>query len=182
MSFSIAVADGRGTRDLLDGRARAQPLRAGMSRADGFVVRVEQVPEVGVEGLVAGEPGIEDEGLEEPGGVTAVPLRGAHVGHRLDDLVLRSEGSGERLGEVAHPAVSRAQLRACVVAVGRTAERGHSPSEPKQAATHAALRMGASHSTTEIIQVPLCTGRASASDFLEPFRSRSYPGFRDRPG
>src|SRR6266550_257691 len=149
-------------RDLLDGRAGEQAaLRTRVPWTDGFVVRVEQVPEVGVERLVAGEPGIEDEGLEEPGGVTAVPLRGAHVGHRLDDLVLRSEGSGERLGEVAHPAVSRAQIRACVVAVGRTAERGHSPSEPKQAATHAALRMGASHSTTEIIQVPL-TARAGS--------------------
>jgi hypothetical protein len=83
--------------------------------------------------------------------VTAVPLGRAHVGHRLNDLVLGPERSGERLRELAYAAVFRAQRLAVGVAAGRTVERGHSPSDPKQAATHAAFLLGANHSTTEII-------------------------------
>jgi hypothetical protein len=60
------------------------------------------------------------------------------------------ERSGERFGEVTDAAVIHAQCLA-VVDARRTVERGHSPSDPKQAATHAALRIGRSHSTTEII-------------------------------
>ena len=139
-------------RDLLDGRAREQaPLRSRMTRTDGLVVRVEEVPEVGIEDVVPGERGLEEERLEEPGRVTAVPLGRAHVGHRLNDLVLGPERSGERFREVAYAAVARAQRLAVGVGAGRTVERGHSPSDPKQAATHAALRLGRSHSTTEII-------------------------------
>src|SRR5258708_25531503 len=115
-----------------------------MTRADGLVVRVEQVAEVGIEDVVAGEGGLEKKRLEEPGRVTAVPLRRAHVGHRLNDLVLRSQGSGERFREVAYAAIVRAQSLAVVVDAGRTVECGHAPSDPKQAATHPALRLGSS--------------------------------------
>src|SRR5262249_13071246 len=41
------------------------------------------------------------------------------------------------------------------VAIGRVGQRGHRSALPKQAATHAALRTGANHSTTEIIGVTL---------------------------
>src|ERR1700709_2821397 len=121
-----------------------------MTRTDGFVVRVEQVPEVGIESVVAGEIRLEEERLEEPTRVTAVPLRGAHVGHRLNDLVLRSERSGERFREIAYAAESRAQEVTVFVAAtqrggSRTMDGGHSPSDPKQAATQAALRLGDSH-------------------------------------
>ena len=54
-----------------------------------------------------------------------MPLGRAHVGHRLDDLVFRSERRGERFGEVAHAAVARAQRLAVVVAaVAGTGEDG----------------------------------------------------------
>src|SRR6185436_19966805 len=97
-------------RDLVDGRARQQTsFGSGMTRTDGLVVRVEQVSEVGIEGVVPGERGLEEKRLEEPGRVTAVPLGRAHVGHRLNDLVLRPERSGERFREVAYTAVTRAQ-------------------------------------------------------------------------
>jgi hypothetical protein len=80
-------------------------LGPGVPGADGLVVRVEQVAEGLVERLVAGVVGLEDERLEEPGGVGPVPLRGADVGHRLDGLVLGTERRGQRLGEVAHGVV-----------------------------------------------------------------------------
>ena len=141
--------------DLLDVRSRDQTaLIAGMSRSDGLVVRVEQVAELEIEGVVAGEARLEQEGLEEPGGVPAVPLGRAHVGHRLDDLVFRAERRGERFGEVADVAEARAQLRPLFVA-RRTIVVRHAPSDPKQAATQASLRAGACHSTTEIIVFPL---------------------------
>ena len=95
-------------RDLVDARPREQTaLRARVPRTDRFVVRVEEVRVRGVERRVAGEPGREDERLEEPGGVGPVPLRRAHVGHRLHDLVFGGERRGERLGVVAHAAVVR---------------------------------------------------------------------------
>jgi hypothetical protein len=62
-------------RDLLDRRAREQSaFRSGMTGADGLVVRVEEVPEVGIEDVVPGEGRLEEERLEEPGRVTEVPL------------------------------------------------------------------------------------------------------------
>ena len=83
-----------------------------MTRTDGLVVRVEQVPEVAIESVVAGERGLEEKGLEEPSRMTAVPLGRAHVGHGLNDLVLRTKRSGERLGEVAYAANARSSLPA----------------------------------------------------------------------
>ncbi len=82
------------------------PVGAGVTGADGFVVAVEQVPVVVVDAAVAGQVRDEEEGLEEPGGVGSVPLGRAGVGHRLDGLVLGSEGPGEALGEVTDPAVA----------------------------------------------------------------------------
>ena len=108
-----------------------------------------------------------------------MPLRGAHVGHRLDDLVLGRERSGERFGEVAHAAdtarsAARRSSSATVAGTVRgRSTRGHSPSDPKQAATHAALRLGASHSTTEIIVILLaseCVGGLRLSDATRSIR------------
>jgi hypothetical protein len=84
--------------DLADPRPRQQPaLRPRMARADLLVVGVEQVAERGVERAVAGNMFLEQERLEEPGGVREVPLGRAHIGHRLDGLVLGQQPGGQRL-------------------------------------------------------------------------------------
>jgi hypothetical protein len=43
----------------------------------------------------------EQELLEEPGGVGAVPFRRARIGHRLDQLILRRERRGTTFGLAA---------------------------------------------------------------------------------
>ena len=86
--------------DLHDaGTGDQAPVGPGVPGTDGLVVGVEEEPEVRVEELVAGERGLEQEGLEEPGGVGPVPLGGAHVGHGLDRLVLGGQGAGQLLGQ-----------------------------------------------------------------------------------
>ena len=46
----------------------------------------------------------QDEGLEEPGHMRAMPLGRARVGHRLDDLILGRQKSRAALGLGAHGA------------------------------------------------------------------------------
>jgi hypothetical protein len=80
------------------GPADHAPLGSGVARPDGLVVAVEEEPVVVLERreplLVVGQ----DEGLEEPGDMGAVPLGRRHVGHRLDRLVLGRERRREALG------------------------------------------------------------------------------------
>jgi hypothetical protein len=75
--------------------APARPLDA---RADRLVVAVEQELERRIKRLAA-----EHERLEEPGGVCEVPLRGARVGHRLDDGIFRRQRSTQLDRPAAHP-------------------------------------------------------------------------------
>src|SRR5262249_9594874 len=96
---------------------------------------------------------------EEPSGVRPMPLGRTHVGHGLHDLVLGGERGRERLRGVAHAAIPIVQR----VAIGRAGEGGHRSARPKQAATQAALRTGANHSTTEIIGVTLSQSKTMST-------------------
>ncbi len=78
------------------------PLGPGLPRAHGLVVGVEQEPEDRLGRGVPGQPA-QDELLEEPGGVRAVPGGGAGRGHGLRDLVLGAEPGGQPVGEAADP-------------------------------------------------------------------------------
>ena len=89
-----------------------------MAGAHGLVVRVEDVGVGVVEGAVAGGVLAEDERLEEPRHVGPVPLRRAHVGHRLDGLVLCAQDRGQPLGRGPNPAVGAGQI-------GRRFSTGH---------------------------------------------------------
>ena len=80
-----------------------------LTASDRLVVAVEQVRELVVEGRL-----VEHEGLEEPGGVTEVPLRGAGVGHRLHDLVLERQRGGQRRRRAAHVGEALPQVGAPV--------------------------------------------------------------------
>ena len=96
------------------------PLRPRLTFADRLVVAVEQVAERLVEHLVGNRIG-QHELLEEPSGVGPVPLGRTGVGHRLHDLVLGAQSSGQGLGVSAHRTVGLrigrdrgAALRRCV--------------------------------------------------------------------
>ena len=69
--------------------ARQKPtLGPWMTRTDALVIGVEAILEALVEHSVAGQEGLQQERLEEPGGVGEMPLGRAGVIHRLDHLVL----------------------------------------------------------------------------------------------
>ncbi|MNP16199.1 hypothetical protein D3C76_1085860 [compost metagenome] len=85
------------------------PPRAGEGRAVGFVVGVEQVVVERFRRAVAGQEGLEDEGLEEPGDMRQVPFRRADVGHALDHMVLGAERGADRLAGRAYALVALRQ-------------------------------------------------------------------------
>ena len=71
------------------GTGQVAALVAGVPRPGADVVGIEQVGVVRVKGSVAIAVFAEQELLEEPGGMGAVPLCRAGVRHRLNQLVLR---------------------------------------------------------------------------------------------
>src|SRR5689334_2939761 len=73
-------------------------LMAGVPGTGADIIRVEQKRVVGVERLIALAVLAEQELLEEPGGMGAMPLGRAGVRHRLDQLVFGAQGSGPALG------------------------------------------------------------------------------------
>ena len=78
--------------DFVDARTREQaPLGPGMPSADSLVVRIEDIGVRIVEHVVSGAVLAQNKGLEEPRHVGPVPLGGAHVGHGLDRLILRTQ-------------------------------------------------------------------------------------------
>ena len=83
------------------GAGQMAALVAGVPRSGADIVGVEQEGVVGVKRLVAIAVLAEQELLEEPGSMGAVPFRRAGVRHRLDQLVLRRQGGGAALGLVA---------------------------------------------------------------------------------
>ncbi len=62
-------------------------LRARVARADGFVIRVEEIAEGRIEHAVARQMRREDELLEKPGGVRQMPFGRTGVGHGLHGAV-----------------------------------------------------------------------------------------------
>ena len=98
--------------DFRDGRAGQQaapgPWVAG---ADCFVIGVEKEGEIAVEHPVAGGVRDQNELFEEPGGVRAMPFRGARIGHGLHALIFGTELRGQALGMVADGAVAVGQRR-----------------------------------------------------------------------
>ena len=77
--------------DLVGGRTReVTALVAGMPGTGTDVIGIEQKCVVEVERLVALAVLAEQELLEEPGGMGAMPFGRAGVRHRLDQLVLRT--------------------------------------------------------------------------------------------
>ena len=83
------------------GAGQMAALVAGVPRSGADVIGIEQEGVVRVKRPVALAVLAEQELLEEPGGMGAVPFRRAGVRHRLDQLILRRQGSGAALGLVS---------------------------------------------------------------------------------
>ena len=75
-----------------------------MPRAGGDVIGVEQEREALIELAIARVVWLQQELLEEPGGVGAMPFGWARVRHRLNLLVFVRERRGAALGLAAHEA------------------------------------------------------------------------------
>ncbi len=73
-------------------------LVAGVTGTCADVVGIEQKRVVGMERLIALAVLAEQELLEEPGGMGAMPLGRAGVRHRLDQLILGTQRGGAPLG------------------------------------------------------------------------------------
>ncbi len=83
------------------GTGQMAALVAGVPRSGADIIGIEQEGVVGVKRLVALAVFAEQELLEEPGGMGAVPFRRAGVRHRLDQLILRRQRRGPALGLVS---------------------------------------------------------------------------------
>ena len=89
-------------QDVFERRARQQPaLGSRLPGTGSLVVGVEAVGEPLIQRAKACEMRLQHERLEEPGGVRQVPLGGAGVLHRLDDLIFRAQRLCQRQGESA---------------------------------------------------------------------------------
>src|SRR5438093_1388606 len=73
-----------------------------MLRTDQVVIGVEEDAKLRMKALVAGQSGLQNEGLEEPARVREVPLDRARVGHGLQRAVLRREWASQPLGRPTH--------------------------------------------------------------------------------
>ena len=97
--------------DFIGARAgEVAALVAGVPGTCGDIIGIEQEGVVGVEGLVALTVLAEQELLEEPGGMGAMPFGRAGVRHRLDQLVLGAQGSGPALGLAADSQIGLHQI------------------------------------------------------------------------
>ncbi len=91
--------------DVLGVRPRDQPaLRTRVARTGGDVIGVEQERKALVEDLVRRIVRQQQELLEKPGDMRAMPLGRAGVGHRLHDLVLGRQMRGAAFRLRAHAA------------------------------------------------------------------------------
>ena len=93
---------------LLHGRPRQRAaLRPRERLADAVVVGVEERLEALGERPVPLPEGLEQEGLEEPGGVREVPLGRARVVHRLHAVVVHRQGTTQHFRLLTNGRVSR---------------------------------------------------------------------------
>ena len=88
-----------------------------MTRADRFVVGIEEILVGRIERTIGRQVGPQHEGFEEPRGMREMPLGRAGIRHRLHGLVFRRERLGERSRSWRRTARKRSSSgRACVPA------------------------------------------------------------------
>ena len=90
------------SQDVFERRARQQPaLGSRLPGAGRFVVGIKAIGEPLIQRAKSCKMRLQHERLEEPGGMRQVPLGGAGVLHRLDDLIFRAQRLCQRQGEPA---------------------------------------------------------------------------------
>jgi hypothetical protein len=94
------------------------PSRPRVARAGRDVVGIKEISELLVEDPITGKMRDQEELLEEPGRVRAMPFGRARIRHRLHQLVLGAQGSGATLGFRAHRAEGIAPESAGIVGGG----------------------------------------------------------------
>ena len=94
------VAPGQHLRDR--GSAQQAPLGPGMAGADAVVIGVEQVAPAAIGRLVALQVRLQQERLEEPGGVGQMPFGGARIRHPLQAEVLALESLDQAFAVLPH--------------------------------------------------------------------------------
>ena len=82
------------------GPGQMAALVAGVPGAGADIIGIEEIGVVGMKRRIIRTMLAEQELLEEPGGMGAVPFRRAGIRHRLDQLVLGRQGGGAPLGLV----------------------------------------------------------------------------------
>ena len=73
-------------------------MRARLAWAGSDIVGVEEISEAFVEHAIACETRRQQELLQEPGRMRAMPFRRTGIGHRLHDLILRAQQRGAAFG------------------------------------------------------------------------------------
>ncbi len=94
-------------------------LRPRVPRARCHVVGIEEISEALVEYAIAGNERPQQEVLEEPGDVGAMPFDRARIRHRLHDLIFRTERRRAALGLRTHGAEGVAPVSTRVSAPAR---------------------------------------------------------------
>ena len=92
------------------GAGEVAALVPGMAGAGADIIGIEQEGVIRMVGRIARTVFAEQKLLEKPGGMGAMPFRGARVRHRLDQLVLGRQGGGAALGLVADGEVGLGQF------------------------------------------------------------------------
>jgi len=99
---------------LRHGRPRNQSAEiAPMHVAGGVVIGIEKVGVLRNLGAISRHPDFHHESFEKPAGVREVPFRGAHVRHRLHNVIFGLEVPAKMRAEIAHfPILSNQTLAA----------------------------------------------------------------------
>ena len=100
------------------GTGQMAALVTGVPWTGADVVGIEQEGIIRMKGRVALAVFAEQELLEEPGGMGAVPFRRARMRHRLDQLIFCRQGIGAALGLVADREVRFHQILGEATGIG----------------------------------------------------------------
>src|SRR5687767_5936152 len=77
-----------------------------MPLASGDIIRIEEVSIVGMRRSIVRNGRRQHKGFEKPTGMREMPLGGAHIRHRLNDIIFSHQGPAESLGEPSYPLVT----------------------------------------------------------------------------
>src|ERR1700674_3246754 len=66
------------------------------------VIRIEEIRIGGMRRSIVRRGLSQNKGFEKPTGVCQMPFRGAHIGHRLNDIIFRHQRLAKPVGKLSH--------------------------------------------------------------------------------